>query len=272
MIHSAWSQGTKSRITDTTLRSQLFRVIDVETTGLDPAIDRVVEFGWAIVSGDGTVENRNSTLVNPGRPIPANASRVHRIFDSDVADAPAFDEALAAFPEFWEEDLPFVFHNAAFDSQFMRPSPRFAASTQILCTMRLAQNLIPQLGSYSLNHLRTQLGIVETAPAHRAAADVATTCALLTHLIDRYLDAGHKDSLEGLTNLSKIRRMPFGKHKGQLLTDVPRDYMDWLLGRDIDDELRDALIEAKRGAVRSSSRLRTADPRSQTKRRWWWPF
>ena len=258
---------------DTTLRSQLFRVIDVETTGLNPAIDRVVEFGWAIVSGDGAVENRNSTLINPGKPIPADASRVHGIFDADVAGAPAFDEALAAFPEFWEEDFPFVFHNAAFDSQFMRSSPRFVASTQILCTLRLAQNLIPQLGSYSLNHLRAQLGIVETSPAHRAAADVETTCALLGRLVDRYLDAGHEDSLEGLVELSKIRRMPFGKHKGQLLSDVPRDYIDWLLGRDIDDELRDALREAKRGVVRPpSSGSRVVVKPSQTKHRWWWPF
>ena len=62
-------------------------LIDVETTGTDASVDRVVEVGIAIARGGEIVERRN-WLVNPGRPIPKEASDVHKITDDDVKDAP----------------------------------------------------------------------------------------------------------------------------------------------------------------------------------------
>ncbi len=175
----------------TNIRSQLFRVIDVETTGLSPVRDRVVELGWAIMRGDGTMLSSDSTLVNPGCPIPADASRVHGIFDSDVANSPTLDEAVTSYPDLWERALPSVCHNASFDAAFLRQSPRFAEGDQrFICTMRLAENLIPNCDSYALDSLRVRLRLDvsgKPAAAHRAAADVASTCSLLRHLIDRYL-------------------------------------------------------------------------------------
>ena len=67
-------------------------VIDVETTGLSPAMgDRVVEIGMIVGQGP-TEMSRSSHLINPGRPIPWDAQQVHGISDQDVAECPLFKE------------------------------------------------------------------------------------------------------------------------------------------------------------------------------------
>jgi len=253
----------------TCIRSQLFRVLDTETTGLNPRTDAVVELAWAIMRGDGTVLSSNSTLINPGRPIPADASRIHGIFDCDVAHAPTLEQAVEKHGDLCAPILPAVCHNAAFDSVLLRRSQRLAdGNPRFLCTLRLAENLVPACESYRLEFLRSYLGLdvrVDGPTAHRAASDAATTCLLLKHLIDCYLATGYPDDVEELFNIASIQRMPFGKHKGKLLKEVPADYMDWLLGRDIDDDLRFALT-----AARSSTLKTTMGPSEH--RHWWWPF
>ena len=67
-------------------------VLDVETTGLSPAMgDRVVELGMIVCRG-ATEISRSSHLINPGRPIPWNAQQVHGISDQDVSECPSFKE------------------------------------------------------------------------------------------------------------------------------------------------------------------------------------
>jgi DNA polymerase III epsilon subunit-like protein len=253
----------------TSIRSQLFRVFDTETTGLDPRTDAVVELAWAIMRGDGTILSSNTTLINPGRHIPADASRVHGLFDRDVAQAPTFGQAVEKYTDLYVPTLPAVCHNASFDSVLLRRSPRLAdGNPRFLCTLRLTQNLVPGCRSYRLDSLRSSLGLgahVEGPVAHRAANDVATASLLLKHLIDRYLGAGYADEIDGLFEVATIQRMPFGKHEGKLLTDVPPDYIDWLLSRDIDDDLRSALSAAR------SSTLKPAI-RAPSRGHWWWPF
>jgi len=251
------------------IRSQLFRVLDTETTGLNPRTDAIVELAWAIMRGDGTVLSSNSTLINPGRPIPADASRVHGIFDCDVAHAPTLDQAVEKHSDLYAPALPAVCHNAAFDSVLLRRSQRLAdGNPRFLCTLRLAENLAPACESYRLEFLRSHLRLdarVDGLAAHRAASDMATACSLLKHLIDRYLAEGYPDDIEELFNAATIQRMPFGKHRGKPLSEVPADYMDWLLGRDIEDELRSALRSARSGTLKTTIR-------ASVRRHWWWPF
>ncbi|MDP2859168.1 MAG: DUF3820 family protein [Bacillota bacterium] len=253
----------------TSIRWQLFRVFDTETTGLNPRTDAVVELAWAIMRGDGTVLSSNSTLINPGRPIPADASRVHGIFDCDVAQAPTLEHAVEKQSDLYAPVLPAVCHNAAFDSILLRRSQRLAdGNPRFLCTLRLAENVVPGCESYRLEFLRSYLRLdarVGGPTAHRAASDMATTCLLLKHLIDCYLAAGYPDDIEELFNAASIQRMPFGKHRGRPLTEVPADYVDWLLGRDIDDELRSALSAARSGTLKTTIR-------PSERRHWWWPF
>jgi len=127
---------------------------------------------------------------------------------------------------------------------------------------------MPGCKSYKLDFLRSYLGLdthVERPVAHRAANDVTTTSLLLKHLIDCYLGAGYPDEIDGLFEVATLQRMPFGKHQGKLLSDVPPDYIDWLLSRDIDDDLRSALSAARSGSSKTTVR-------ASKRRYWWWPF
>ena len=95
--------------------------IDLETTGLDVASDRVVEVGAIAFDGQGRDLGRFETLVRPGRPMGATAVAVSGIRDEDLADAPPAVEVLpellaflARFPA-----APLIAHNAAFDAGFL---------------------------------------------------------------------------------------------------------------------------------------------------------
>ncbi|HEX3770983.1 MAG TPA: 3'-5' exonuclease [Polyangiaceae bacterium] len=101
-------------------------LIDVETTGRDASVDRVVEIGIAIARGGEIVERKN-WLLNPGRPIPQEASDVHKITDADVKDAPAFAAVAAEVAAALAGCIPAAY-NAAFDRAFLANEMARAAS------------------------------------------------------------------------------------------------------------------------------------------------
>ncbi|MCH7995486.1 MAG: 3'-5' exonuclease [Planctomycetes bacterium] len=93
-------------------------VLDVETTGLSPAMgDRVIELGMIACRG-ATEISRSSHLINPGRPIPWDAQRVHGISDHDVSECPPFKEIAgevgSILVDYWV-----VGHNVRFDTGFI---------------------------------------------------------------------------------------------------------------------------------------------------------
>lgn len=113
------------------------------------------------------------TLVNPGRPIPAQASAVHGIGDLDVSFAPSFAEAGRELLSFIEGAV-LVAHNAPFDLGFLRaeceraglPLPRNLSYD----TLVLAKTAVPGLPSYALGKLAASFGIAQKE-AHRGADD-----------------------------------------------------------------------------------------------------
>lgn len=93
-------------------------VFDLETTGISRTFDEVVEIS-AVKVRSGQVVDEFSTLVNPGRHIPAGASQVNGITDQMVADCPLFSQVLQEFLNF-TEGLTLVGHNiASFDMKFI---------------------------------------------------------------------------------------------------------------------------------------------------------
>lgn len=91
--------------------------IDTETTGRSPTEDRVVEVACVLWRG-GEVVARHSWLVNPGRPIPGDASRIHGITDSDVSDQPRFEDIANPLLEALAGYVPLAY-NAPFDRDFL---------------------------------------------------------------------------------------------------------------------------------------------------------
>src|SRR5690606_16725890 len=91
--------------------------IDTETTGRDAQADRIIEVGLVFFRG-GEMTGEKGWLINPGCPIPEDASAVHGIFDGDVADKPRFQDVSSEILEALSGHLPLAY-NAEFDRGFL---------------------------------------------------------------------------------------------------------------------------------------------------------
>jgi DNA polymerase III epsilon subunit-like protein len=220
---------------------QCFRVIDLATTGLNPTLDSIVEVGWVIMRGNGSWLSQGESLVRPSRSIPASATKIHGIRDQDVADAPTLEDLVKTRPELFEPPLVAVAHKASFDRPFLchhsqvvsRANPRF------LCTKLLSENLYPGRSNYALESLKAlapKKWPCDPGNIHRAGYDARCTAALFAQLISTYLEKGYPDDIESLFALSVYQRMPFGKHRGKFLDEVPREYITWLSGHGVSEE------------------------------------
>lgn len=221
-----------------------YLVVDTETTGLDPRADRVVSVAgvWTRVA-EGPFR-RESLLVDPGRPIPPEASAVHHITERHVKGAPSLDQVL---PLFQKDDFDvYVAHNAAFDFSFL---PR--AGRPVLCTLRLARKLWPELPKFSNQYLRYALELevpeAEGLPAHEALADALVTSRLLLKELE-CLEAEPRPGVATVQDLIAWTEAPnllatcqFGsKHRGTPWARVPKDYLAWMKRevKDMDADLR----------------------------------
>ncbi|SFU81749.1 putative quorum-sensing-regulated virulence factor [Alicyclobacillus macrosporangiidus] len=169
-----------------------------------------------------------STLIHPGCSIPPEASAVHHITDRDVADKPALE---AVWPQVLElvEGAVLVAHNAEFDRSMLPETGR-----PWLCSKRFAQHLWPDAPNFQNQTLRYWLGIdIDVGLPHRAMGDAVVTAHVFQRELAAYLARGYEDDPAALFNFVagpvEVRTMPFGKHRGQLLEEVPRDYLNWVL-------------------------------------------
>ncbi len=165
------------------MQSQLFAIIDVETTGGGISGNRITEICIALLK-DGEVVDKYTTLVNPERDIPQYITALTGIDDEMVAKAPRFFEVAAKVEEF-TKDAIFVAHNVSFDYNVIRGE--FQLLGQIynrkkLCTVRLSRKLIPGLLSYSLGRLCNTINIPHLN-RHRAEGDVDATVVLFQRLL-----------------------------------------------------------------------------------------
>jgi DNA polymerase III epsilon subunit family exonuclease len=162
-------------------------VLDTETTGLDPGQGHgLVEVACVALEG-GEIGESWSTLVNPGRPIPADATAVHGISDAMVRDAPPAAPVAAEVRQRCG-DHPLVFHHAAFDLPFLAALMRQGGQPPLLGpvidTLGLARGLFDP-GGNALGALAARLGLPHE-PAHRALGDALTTARLLQALAARW--------------------------------------------------------------------------------------
>lgn len=148
-------------------------VFDLETTGFSWKSDEVIEISAITVNGHKVV-SEFTTLVNPGRAIPYQASRVNGITDDMVKDAPGFETALADFLKYAGNHV-LVGHNIhAFDLKFIeRDCRRYfgkVPKNDYIDTLKLAKACLPQLAHHKLTDLAEHYGI-SIQGAHRALND-----------------------------------------------------------------------------------------------------
>lgn len=218
---------------------------DTETTGVRADTDRIVELAAYCP------ETKESfcQLINPGRPIPPEATNIHHITDEMVAQAPLFSEVAPSFAAFCEGEVVLIAHNNdAFDRLFMRAEFERASIPMpdwpYIDSLKWARRYRPDLPRHSLQYLRESYG-VRANQAHRALDDVMVLCEVFSQMID---DLPYKVVLELLQGSSKVSRMPFGKHRGTPLSELPRSYLSWLknsgaLEKPENEKLRECLKE-----------------------------
>ncbi len=198
---------------------------DTETTGIRPEKDFIIE----IAAFDAFHQTKFESLINPSIPIPKEASKIHNITDDMVKKAPLFKEVGLQFLDFCKGDVVLIAHNNdAFDrpfieSEFKRhalPMPNYA----YIDSLKFSRKYRPDLPRHSLQHLRDYYGIPANQ-AHRALDDVIILEKIFSEMID---DLSVQTILDLMSQKQLLRHMPFGKHQGKPLKEVPRNYIQWL--------------------------------------------
>ncbi len=171
------------------MRSQPVRVaIDLETTGLRPEQDAIIEIG-AVKFAGGELLDTFESFVACASPIPYRVRRLTGISAAQLRGAPSLVELLPRLREFLG-DLPLVGHSVPFDAAFLR-RVGLARRNPLVDTYELASALLPGLPTYTLAAVGDALG-VSSPRYHRALADAQLARDVLLALLARLdaLDAG----------------------------------------------------------------------------------
>jgi ATP-dependent DNA helicase DinG len=154
--------------------------LDLETTGLDPDKDAVIEIGAVRFKGK-RVEGEWNTLIHPGRPIPPFITQLTGITDQMVRQAPMIRLALPGLVEF-VGNAPILGHNVRFDLSFLRKQGVFKNNI-MLDTYEMASVLMPNAGRYNLGALAQALSVALPA-THRALDDAHATRGVFLRLYE----------------------------------------------------------------------------------------
>jgi DNA polymerase-3 subunit epsilon len=169
----------------------MYAIIDVETTGGSPSIDRIIEIAVIVYDGVNVIE-QYSSLVNPRRNIDKYVTQLTGITDKMVKSAPAFEDIQDKILELTEGNI-FVAHNVKFDygmirSEYKRIGVDFVRKH--IDTVTLSQKVLPGFTSYSLGSLCDSLGII-IENRHRALGDAEATVKLLDIILKQSTSKKH---------------------------------------------------------------------------------
>jgi len=198
---------------------------DTETTGIKSEKDYIIEIAAYDPANDASFE----MFVKPKIPIPPDATKIHGITDEMVRDAYDFGEVGKQFTEFCEGDSILIAHNNdSFDIHFLREEFRrhdlSLPEWRFLDTLKWARRYRPDLPRHSLQFLREIYGFPANN-AHRALDDVVVLHQVFSVMLD---DLSIDQAYELLNKPRAVKFMPFGKHQGVPLNEVPKNYVAWL--------------------------------------------
>jgi exodeoxyribonuclease X len=224
--------------------AQIARIFDVETTGhIDKktgALPDVIESAWLELDAPPVcgVIDQFEQRYKPTKPINLGALATHHIHPDDLVDCPAHTNFALPATDY------LIGHNVdGFDWIVIGKPP-----VKLIDTLALARMVWPALDSHTqsalLYHLKGKAAREQLRNAHSALADIWICREILLALMND-LKATSWQELHELSERALIPTvMPFGKHQGVPLAQVPSDYRRWLLNQpDIDPRLRAALTK-----------------------------
>ncbi len=192
-LKSAVENEKGQRFTDT------FVVFDLETTGFNPTMNKIIEIGGVKVV-NGVITERFSSFVNPQIPIPYEIEDLTGINDGMVMEAKTIEKILPEFMEFCQNAV-MVAHNADFDMSFIKHNLRLQGikkSFTVIDTVALARNLLSGLSRFKLDTVAKALG-VPLKNHHRAVDDAECTAEIFIKLV-------HMLSERGIEDLNQLRQ------------------------------------------------------------------
>ncbi|MGN0219966.1 MAG: exonuclease domain-containing protein [Muribaculaceae bacterium] len=238
---------------------------DLETTGTNITNDRIVEISVVKVMPDGS-EIVKTRRINPGCPIPAEATAVHHITDDDVKNEPEFRKVARSLADFFAGcdiagfnsnrfDIPLLdqeFQRAGVDFDFSKA--RFV-DVQTIFHKKEQRTLVAAYKFYCGKDLGDE--------AHSAAGDTMATYEVLKAQLDRYEDL--PNDIEALSEYSSQNRnvdfmgrliydeqsrevINFGKYKGRLAEEVLKNdpgYYSWIMQGDFTKNTKDAFTRIR---------------------------
>jgi DNA polymerase-3 subunit epsilon len=235
--------------------------IDLETTGVNISIDRIVEIAIVKISPDGTQQVKRK-LINPMIPIPKGSSDIHGITDEMVKDAPTFKDAANELKQFMDNCDMGGYNSNRFDvpmliEEFLRIGIEFSVDGRRLVDVQKVFHMMEQRtlsAAYKFYCQKTLEG------AHGAEVDATATWEILEAQLERYPQIGETvESIVKFTGEDDIvdfaRRFikdkgieifNFGKHKGKPVTQVLKEepqYYDWMMKGDFAMNTKQKLTE-----------------------------
>lgn len=235
--------------------------IDLETTGVNIATDRIVEIAIVKINTNGSKQVKRK-LVNPEIPIPDSAASVHGITNEMVKDAPTFKQVAHEIKQFLDGCDIGGYNSNRFDipmlaEEFLRVDVPFDFSSRQMVDVQRIFHLMEQRtlsAAYKFYCDKILDG------AHSAEVDATATWEILMAQLQRYPQLGNTvESIIKLTGEEQIvdfaRRFVmengvevfnFGKHKGKPVADVlrqERPYYDWMMKGDFPLHTKQKLTE-----------------------------
>lgn len=183
-----------------------FIALDLETTGLSPVDDRIIEIG-AVKIVDGVIVDTFNELVNPNKEISQVITNITGITNKDVENAKSFDEICGNLIEFLS-DYPILGHNIIMDYSMLKESfyrCGIKYNTKGIDTLLIARKLLPHLEKRNLTYL-TEYFNIEVSEHHRAYSDALASYELYKILSNMVID-GDTAILEPKDLVYKIKKV-----------------------------------------------------------------
>lgn len=247
--------------------------LDLETTGVDAAKDRIVEISLVKVYPDGREEVK-TRRINPGMPIPPESSAIHGITDEDVRDEPHFEQLAKSLASYIDGCDLAGYNSNRFDipvlaEEFLRAGVEIDLKR---CRFIDVQTIFHKMEQRTLVAAYRFYCSKELEGAHSAEADTLATYEVLKAQLDRYPDLENDvDFLSKFTENNRcadyagrilfdkdgVEVFGFGKYKGRSVAEVFRQepsYYSWMMNGDFpkytqkvitEIRLRDALLNKK---------------------------
>lgn len=214
-------------------RVTTFVCFDIETTGLSPEQDSIIEIG-ALKVVEGKVIDKFSEFINPGISLPANITNLTGITDDMLAGAKSEDIIVDRFIEF-AKDYILLGHNIVFDYSFTKVAAKrmgLPFDKTGLDTLVMSRKLLKDLPSKSLTNLCQHYGIVNKR-AHRAYEDARATALLYVSLCNEFYDKHPEVFLPGQLHYKVKKVSPItGKQKNYLLDLIKYHNIDYIQSLD----------------------------------------